>query len=422
MISKLTLVLAALALAPAIALAAPPSEPGPEAVPAAEALPAAGGEPVDVPPSDEGTLDLPAPLEGGAPAGEAARGAVPPPDTYTIRSGDTLWDLAGRFLNNPWYWPKIWSYNPEITNPHWIYPGNLLRFFQSGEEAPAQVAPVEAEVAMEEPEPVRELEDLSRANMAGPASEEEKDAVAVAGPYKIGYVAPRTAYASHDAFVTPRELEESGSIRAAFEEKLMLSARDRAYATFRGRGAVKVGETYAVYRTVRTVTHPVTGDVIGYQSVILGAARVAALDDKAATLTITSSFEPIERGDMLGPWVQKPYRAVPAKPNAKHLRGYIVGAPVEILTQLAEHQVVFVDKGKADGVEEGNRFIVVRSGDPSAHSNRGIPKWDTGLPIEDVGSLLVIDVKEHASTALVTRSLAELGPGDRVEMRVAAGN
>jgi hypothetical protein len=427
MIRKLSLAL--LAVAPMLALAAPKAAPKPaetsQATPAKE--PAQAAQPPDENAASADRDSLVAPLEGGAPAGEAGRGTVPPPDTYTIRSGDTLWDLAGRFLNNPWYWPKIWSYNPDITNPHWIFPGNLLRFFQSGEDAPVQVSPASPgeQVAesdadeSDEGEQVKELEDLSRADMKAGASAEEKDAVAVAGPYKIGYVPPRTGFARRDAFVTPRELEESGTIRAAFEEKLMLSTRDRAYASFRRGGQVKAGETYAVYRTIRKVEHPVTGEVIGFQSTILGAARVVAVDDKSVKLVITSTFEPIERGDLLGPWTEKPYRAIAPKPNGKSLDGYIVTSPVEVLTQFAESQVVFVDRGRAEGVEEGNRFVVVRAGDP--YDKPADERfWDDSLPKEDVGSLLVVDVKEHASAALVTKSLIELGAGDRVEMRVGA--
>ena len=413
--------LALLAVAPLLVLAAPAAAP-----------PAAGAAKAQEPaPSPAGAVEeeadqagLAAPLESGATAGEAGRGTVPPPDTYTVRSGDTLWDLSGRFLNNPWYWPKIWSYNPEITNPHWIYPGNRLRFFQSGEEAPVQVAPAGpgepiAEAEDEEAEPVKELEELSRADMKGAASEEEKDAVAVAGPYKIGYVPPRGTYARRDAFVTPRELEESGTISAAFEEKLLLTARDRAYATFKKGGQVKAGETYSIYRTERPVRHPVTGELIGYQSTVLGAGKVVAIDEKSVKLLITASYEPIERGNLLGPWTERPFRAVPAKANAKRLEGVIVSSPIEVMTQFAESQVVFLDRGRADGVEEGNRFVVVRAGDPY-----GAPvdkrTWDDRLPKEDVGSLLVVDVKENASAALVTRSLSELAAGDRVEMRVGA--
>jgi hypothetical protein len=136
-------------------------------------------------------------------------------------------------------------------------------------------------------------------------------------------------------------------------------------------------------------------------------------------VTIASSYEPIERGDLLGPWVAKPFRSVPSKPNAKNLSGFIVTSPIEGILQMAEHQVVFVDQGKAEGVEEGNRFTVVRSGDPRGKPPNE-PLRDDALPNEDVGALVVIDVKEHASAALVLRSLMELNAGDRVEMRVAS--
>jgi hypothetical protein len=363
------------------------------------------------------------PLEGGARATDEGRGAIPPPDTYTIRPGDTLWDLSGRFLNNPWYWPKVWSYNPEITNPHWIYPGNVLRFYPSEEEAPVRVEPVEpgAPVAEEEEfEAPRELEDFSRADMKAPATEEERDTVAVAGPYKIGYVPPKATLARHDAFVTPRELAESGRLRAAFEEKLLLSSLDRAYASFDRDAPVKTGETYVIYKTIREVVHPVTGELFGYQTEVLGSGRIVALGERAATLVIQQSFDPIERGALLGPWTEKALRRVERRPNAVELRGYVLGGQVPILTQLGENSVVFVDKGSADGVEEGNVFRVVRSGDLYGRPVMEVP-WDPSLPIETVGELLVVDVKERASAALVLRSLRELVVGDRVMMVPSAG-
>jgi hypothetical protein len=363
-------------------------------------------------------------LEGGATAPDAGRGAVPPPDTYTVRQGDTLWDLSGRFLNNPWYWPKIWSYNPEVTNPHWIYPGNLLRFYPGGEEGPTQVevVPGEGPVAIDEEEggeaPVKELEDLSRADMKGQASEDVQDAVVVAGPYKVGYVKPGTTWVRTSAFITPRELAESGVLFSAFEEKLLLTARDRAYVKFTAPAGVKVGETYAVYKTETAVKHPTTHEVIGYQSTILGSARVVAVDQKAATVVITDSYDYIERGALLGPWTGKAYRAVPAKANAKNLSGVVLASPVTVVTQFAENQMVFIDRGAADGVEPGNHFVVVRAGDPyDQPPERG--DWDSNFPEEDLGTLLVVDVKEHASAAMVTRSLSEILKGDKVEMRVA---
>jgi hypothetical protein len=379
--------------------------------------------------ADDGALDVG--IEGTAQT-EPGRGAVPPPDTYTIRPGDTLWDLSGRFLNNPWYWPKIWSYNPEITNPHWIYPGNLLRFYPSAEEGPARVEPllpvadaggaeeVEAVEGDEDFAAPRELEDFSRADMGEPPSAEEQDAVAVSGPYKIGHVSGRATMARRETFVTPRELAESGAITAAFEEKLLLATLDKAYAHFADGAGVKPGETYVVYRTSGPVYHPVTRELLGYQSVVLGAARVVAVDERAASLVIVQANDVIERGAMLGPWTDKFFRRVEPTPNGQALQGLIVAGQQSVLTQFGEQQVVFVDRGEADGVKEGNVFTVVRSGDLYGKPPDR-PVWDESLPKEDIGQLLVVDVKERASTALVTGSVKELFVGDRVEMRPATG-
>ena len=409
-------VVALLSLVPALAL----GEEGATRPPRGPEAPAAAGEAPGL------AIDSPAPMTG----------AVPAPDTYTIKPGDTLWDLSGRFLNNPWYWPKIWSYNPDIANPHWIYPGGVLKFYPAAEEAPTRVEPVgpgtpiasarseETPAAAEDEEaegPVKELEDFSRADLKVPASAEEADTVAVAGPYKIGFVPQRARFARHDTFVTPRELAESGAISAAFEEKIMLSTLDRAYAKFDKPAEVKVGETYVVYKTERAIRHPQTNDVFGYQSVVLGSAKVVAVDDRAATLKIVQAFDPIERGALLGPWTQKFFRAVERRPNAQALDGRIIGAQVDVVTQLGEHHVVFIDRGERDGVREGNVFTVLRSGDQYGQEAHGAT-WDDRLPIEAVGELLVVDVKDRVSTALVTKSLKELLIGDRIEMRPDAGS
>lgn len=368
--------------------------------------------------------------EGSGAAADRGLGAVPPPDTYTIRPGDTLWDLSGRFLNNPWYWPKVWSFNPEIVNPHWIEPGNVLRFYPSAEEAPARVEPAPvtpAGVAVgpetpEEPavEPPRELEDFSKADMKAPMQVEEDEEVNVAGPYKIGYVAPKTVMARRETFVTPREVAESGSLTAAFEEKRMLSTLDKAYARFKSAADMVPGESYLVYRTERAIHHPVTKELIGYQTRILGTAKAVAVDEKAVTVVIGMTNEPIERGDLLGPWTEKFLRPVQQRPNARDLNGIIVASQIDVMTMLGEQHVVFVDKGRADGVEEGNVFRVVRSGDPMGKAPDALLD-DPRLPKEIVGDLLVIDVKESTSTALITRSLRELNIGDRVEMRAGRG-
>src|SRR5262245_12653178 len=81
------------------------------------------------------------PVEEGKP-GQPSRGPVP--ETHTIKKGDTLWDICKNVLGSPWEWPKVWSYNPNITNPHWIFPGDTIRLVPGSIDEPAEEASVAA--------------------------------------------------------------------------------------------------------------------------------------------------------------------------------------------------------------------------------------------------------------------------------------
>src|SRR5688572_26059644 len=154
------------------------------------------------------------PTSGGR---ETAPGVV-----HTVESGDTLWDLSQKYLSNPWYWPKVWSYNPEIANPHWIYPGNRVRFFGSGEEAPAKVEEGGVETA-----------DSSVAEDVAPSTEMDtaEDLVTVGGKISFEPKAGRSVAAA--GFVTAKELEEAGTIDSSFSGAQMLTHLDTVYVRFK---------------------------------------------------------------------------------------------------------------------------------------------------------------------------------------------
>lgn len=385
--------------------------------------------PVSLPDADAGAATLPTDADAAAldaAVDEAAAGAPTSVEvaghgeTYTVVRGDTLWDLSARFLSDPWAWPKIWSSNPQIANPHWIYPGNVLRIGPGGTLEPVVAGddqpPADELGDIQAP---RDLADFSKGELgkSGLALDDPDD-VLVTGPKRIGFVPGKGTLTRRDSFVTRRELADSGVITAAFEDKLLLTVHDRAYADFRG-AAVKAGDTYAVFTTEREILHPVTKQPFGYRTRILGKVRVVAVDDaRSATIEVVEAYAPIERGAWLAAGADKGLRRVQQRPATKEIDGVIVASQSDDVAEIAEHHVVYVDKGTADGVQEGNVFTVLRSGDPYGKQATLTP--DETLPNEEIGALLVLDAKENASTALVVRSARELVIGDRAVARASS--
>jgi hypothetical protein len=327
-----------------------------------------------------------------------------PGEVHTVVGGDTLWDLSQQYLGSPWYWPKVWSYNPEIANPHWIYPGNRVRFFPGGEEVPSRV---ETGVGpIEDDEPIQAATELSG-----------EDLVSVSG--KISYQPQGSTLVSTQAFVTQKEVDEAGRIDNASSDAEMLSFPDKVYVRFKRKADAKVGDRYLVFRTVQEIKHPVDRkQKVGYLTELNGTLKVVSVGDKFVTAQIQDSWNPIMRTDLVGPYGEKVTDRVAVKPNSKALKGYVVTALVPYLTFTGEHSVMVVDKGSAAGVEVGNVFTIIRQEDTVGGTLLKPSEKDKALPIEAIGQCLVTEVKERASNCLLTASLREIIPGDRAELRV----
>jgi hypothetical protein len=335
----------------------------------------------------------------GAPKGrESAPGEV-----HSVQEGDTLWDLSQRYLGSPWYWPKVWAYNPEIANPHWIYPGNQVRFFASGEEVPTRVGT-----------------ELASEDVAAPTELSGADLVTVTG--KIGYDVSAARPVTTQGFVTQRELDEAGRIEGSSSGALMLSYPDTAYVRFKKKGSAKVGDRYVVYHTTQAVQHPVTKKKLGFLTDFLGTLRVIRVSDTFVTAQVVDTWDGMERGDLVGPVGERLTERVAPKANAKELQATVITALVPYLTLLGEFHTVVVDRGSADGVQLGNTFTILRQGDPSlqvlGQEAKPLTAKEKRFPWENIGTCMVTEVKERTSNCLMTRSMEELVPGDRAVMRV----
>ena len=200
----------------------------------------------------------------------------------------------------------------------------------------------------------------------------------------------------------------AGQITNATEGAQMLSDYDRVYV--RLKAAARKGQNYAIYRNTKKIVHPFTGEVFGHSVEILGSVTIVETSPQVATGVIQQAFREIERGDFVGPWPETAGRRIAPRANEFDLKGYILETAESGEQEIGEHHVVYIDKGRADGVKLGNTFRAFMRGDEYTREL-------AGLPNEEVGQLMVIDVQEKSSTAMVVRSLVELSAGQKIEMR-----
>lgn len=322
--------------------------------------------------------------EGGAPdlLNEGQQHAEDAPETHTVRKGDTLWDLSAHYLNSPWSWPKLWSYNPSITNPHWIYPGDLIRLYAPGTAPPVAALPNSP------------------------------------GPRLIGR--PRGAkgvFLRQFGFVEEADLKIAGKIIGSPEEKKMLATLDDAYVKFPADKPMQVGERYTVYMPIGEIVHPVTNKKLGKKVQIFGEVDVRAVTDgHIARVEIVDATDPIERNFFVGP-LHREFKIVEPKVDRSNVRGVVV-AVLQPREMVSYDNIVFIDQGRQDGLEVGNRLLLVRRGDGYAPLLHHIPVDDPQYPPETLSEILIVETRDHISTGLVTKSNVEARVGNRVEARL----
>lgn len=337
----------------------------------------------------------------------------PTQDVHTVHQGDTLWQISERYFGDPYHWPELWSYNPEITNPHWIYPLDQVRLSAASEEEQpleaAVAAGTPASTAFTEPKHGR-LTDL---------------APSVRVPPKL--LAGDAVFLRDEGYLDEEELKESGKLSAASEEQMFLADSDNVYIRFNQGQKVEVGQTYTVFRPVDEWDREEGehGKLIKIQ----GSVIITSFDPKksVARATVVETIDPIERG-MSVIKMDRRFILEPARPNRANVTARIIGS-TQARQLLAYGNVVFLDVGRDKGIVPGNRFFVVRQGDEWQESVSGDAKamgsivpllnYDKSeLPHEIVAEMRVIGVRKKVTIAVITRSNTDVFQNEKVEMRV----
>lgn len=331
--------------------------------------------------------------------------SVPEGDTYyIIVKGDTLWDLAQKFLKNPLLWPQIWNDNKYITDAHWIYPGDPLLL---------KKVEVVAEKAGETPEMPTGEEAAAGAGQEAAAGPE--------GPVENPlYPATEQITLQCAPQILPARDDESLKVLGSEEHHLMergtlqitYSDRDILYLNKGSNAGVKPGDVLSIHRPADKVKHPKTGKTLGTKVITLGWARVIMAQETSAQAVVEQACSEINQGDYLKAFEKMsvpllirrppPDRATPPSGKAQ---GYVVSIGEDRVTA-GSGNLVFVDVGSQAGVAPGNLMTVFRFEYPKRTTARHV-----------LGELAVLSVKDNMALAKVNYSTTWIEPGDSVELR-----
>jgi hypothetical protein len=316
--------------------------------------------------------------------------AGPVPELHVVRSGDTLWDLCWFYFNDPWQWPKIWSYNAQITNPHWIYPGDLVRLLPRGVFTAVQPSGPD-------PEP-------------GTAPKPRQPDPVPAPQRRIESSLTTTA------FVEKSDLDRSITVVGSVDEKVLLGIGDDIYMTYPKDRPPEVGKRYSIYVPGRAVKSG--ANEYGSYVRLLGTVQILSVKDgKLARGQIVEANQEIERGAKVGPLLTK-FRNVPPVAPKLDLQGSIVAMLTRDQMIGDRGEIVFVNLGKGSGLEVGNRMYVVRRGDalPDRMSSQ-IGSDDRRFPARALGEVVIVEIGDKVSIGVVTLSVQEMSVGDLVMMQ-----
>ncbi|WP_416396600.1 LysM peptidoglycan-binding domain-containing protein [Allohahella sp. A8] len=310
------------------------------------------------------------------------------PEQYTVVKGDTLWGISSRFLQNPWYWPEIWYVNPQINDPHLIYPGDELSLVYVEGQPRVTVA---------------------RRGEAGNTVKLSPKVRATPMASAIPAIPLETIqpFLSANRVTTEEELEAAPYVLLGKRGNLIVGSGDSVYA----RGKAEMDETYGIYRRGQVYIDPDTKEMLGIEARSIAAGRISEKQGDVATVNIQRSSEEIRQGDRL---LQENARDITATYYPSNPEGDVNGTIVAVLdgvTQIGQYDVVVLNRGEREGIKNGNVLAVYKRGEQVRDP---YTKEVIQLPPARAGMLMVFRVFDKMSYGLILSAEQPLSTLDKV--------
>ncbi len=305
------------------------------------------------------------------------------PERYTVQVGDTLWDISDRFLRDPWLWPEVWHVNPEIENPHLIYPGDVIELAYDADGRPRlQARRGERPTVKLSPE-VR-VTPLREAIPTIPLSHIE-------------------AFLQRSVVLDEKGWDSLPYVLGGRDDRPMIAQGERFYA----RGDIENRDFYAVFRPDLPYVDPDSGEYLGTAGLYVGSAKVDVVGDPAI-LTMTDTDRESLARDRLYP-IDEQFVAN-FTPGPGEFDGRII-AVLDGVSLIGQYQSVVVNKGSRDGAQPGQVLAVLRQGDLVQDP---YTKETVRIPEERAGLMMVYRVFEKVSYGLILKATRTMQVLDRV--------
>jgi hypothetical protein len=323
------------------------------------------------------------------------------PDEYIVKPGDTLWDISKVFLRDAWFWPEIWYVNPQVQNPHLIYPGDVLKLVYVEGQPRVTLAERSEGGGGKRLSPQVRREELSQA--------------ITAIPYDI-----IASFVGRPTLLTEEQVRSGPYIVAMRDGHVIGGVGNEIYT--RGMGNAALDDRYSVIHVEEKIRDPDTNDLLGYTGVYVGSGPVATVGDPAKILLTDTTREALQ-GDKLFPEsVDVNLDFLPHAPSSSVDAAVIA---VRSHTILGQYNVVALNRGTAAGLEAGHVLAVFQRGEAvrDSYSKGGLGAGASmfsskgggrvQMPEERAGVIMVFKAYDKMSYGLVMESTHPIRQGDR---------
>ncbi len=366
----------------------------------AAAMTTAWGGQEDEVPSEPAPVASPVAEQQPAPrrrAPEPVRVREQAPERYVVKKGDTLWDITTLFLSDPWLWPEIWQVNPQIHDPHLIYPGDVIVIFYGADGQQHLRVERDGEVY------------ITTLDVEKVSPRVRTESVDVALPLIPNDVI--RPFLTLPRIIDKDTLKNAPYVMQETEGRLLAGAD--LFVFVRGTNAAP-GTRFNIVRPKERYRDPETRDIIGYEAMFVGEGIIVASGDPG-TMRLTSTKREVLQGDLLLEIVEEEFsKDIQPRVPERPVEGVIFSV-VDGFSQVGQFQIVVINRGARDGLEVGHGLLIFRAGVryKDKLSKRGLSK-KLMLPDQRSGVLLVFRVFDRVSYGLIMRATDAIHIGDMV--------